>query len=232
MELKFTSLNLAGYKDWSTREASIIQFINRTQPDVLLLQEVKFDPAFSYYNQAVNMNQQLESPFHYHQSTISKYYQPSSGEAFREGLVALSKFPIINSEALVLVKQADDKHPRIIQNVNLNLGNEELHVTNVHFSNNHHSVGQLQELLTILRERQDQRIIVGDFNIFSLQEHGDLYSDTYSSSTDFKPYISFPAEDRTLDYALVPKDLALISIETTPGLSDHAAVTFTIHLNS
>ncbi|HEX6258319.1 MAG TPA: endonuclease/exonuclease/phosphatase family protein, partial [Candidatus Saccharimonadales bacterium] len=114
MQLKIISLNLAGFKDWEPRKQKIIDFIDKENPDILLLQEVKFDPSISAFSQSILLNQLLRKPFQFTQTTVSKFYQPSVGEAYREGLAILSKFPIKDSEALVLVKQADDKHPRII----------------------------------------------------------------------------------------------------------------------
>lgn len=94
MQLKVCSLNLAGFKDWESRQQKIIDFIDKENPDILLLQEVRFDPSISTHCQSVLLNQLLQKPFQFTQTTVSKFYQPSVGDAFREGLAILSKFPI------------------------------------------------------------------------------------------------------------------------------------------
>src|SRR5688572_1544648 len=131
MQLKITSLNLAGFKDWDTRQSKIVSFINNTRPDILFLQEVKFDPSQSAYSQSTLLNRSLAKTFAYTQTTVSKFYQPSAGKPFREGLAILSRFPITTSEALVLVKHADDKHPRIIQNADLHINNQQIGIANI-----------------------------------------------------------------------------------------------------
>src|SRR5687768_12197017 len=168
MQLKIISLNLAGFKDWESRRQKITDFIDKESPDILLLQEVKFDPLISAYSQSTLLNQLLQKPFSFTQTTVSKFYQPSVGGAFREGLAILSKFPIKDSEALVLVKQADDKHPRIIQSADLLIGERQVGIANIHLSNNKYSTEQLRELITIFESRQEERIIAGDFNILQL----------------------------------------------------------------
>ena len=230
MQLKIISLNLAGFKDWESRQQKIVDFINIESPDVLLLQEVKFDPSISAYSQSVLLNRLLENPFPFVQTTVSKFYQPSVGDAFREGLAILSKFPITNSEALVLVKQADDKHPRIIQSADLLVSERRVGVANIHLSNNKYSTEQLRELITIFASRKEERIIAGDFNILQLENEKESYSENYISSTDFKKYVSFPSENITLDYVLIPKYFAFDSLDVHEGLSDHNALVFVIRL--
>jgi endonuclease/exonuclease/phosphatase family metal-dependent hydrolase len=231
MQLKIISLNLAGFKDWGSRSKKIIDFINKESPDVLLLQEVKFDPKISAYSQSTLLNRLLKTPFPYAQTTVSKFYQPSVGEAYREGLAILSKFPIKDSEALVLIKQADDKHPRIIQSADLIINERQIGIANVHLSNNKYSVEQLRELIAIFASRKEERIIAGDFNILQLENEKESYIENYTSSTDFKKYVSFPSENITLDYALIPKHLAFESLDTYEGLSDHNALVFVVSVN-
>lgn len=230
MQLKIVSLNLAGFKDWPTREQKIVDFLNEARPDVVLLQEVKFDAGVSAYSQSASLNALLANPFPYNQTTISKFYQPISGEPYREGLAVLSSFPIENSEALVFNKQPDDKQLRIVQNVDISIDGEKVSLSNIHLSNNKYSSEQLAELLSILKSRGERRIIAGDFNIFHLQEHSALYEGTYTASTDFKEYISFPTEGHTFDYVLIPKNMSFMSLEVHEGLSDHGALVFVVNV--
>lgn len=230
MQLKIVSLNLAGFKDWELRKQKITDFIVEEDPDVLFLQEVKFDPSQSSYGQSLLLNQSLPHPFPFTQTTISKFYQPSNGDAFREGLAVLSKFPIISSEILVLTKQADDKHPRIVQNIDIETDGHRILLANIHLSNNKYSVDQLREFIGILKSRGERRIIAGDFNIFELEDNNSIYSDEYMSSVAFKKYKSFPSEALTLDYVLLPKNVAFSSLETREGLSDHSALVFMVKM--
>lgn len=230
--MKLISLNLAGFRDWQSRQQSIIDFIAREDPDVLLLQEVKYDPKWSAYSQSMLLNKLLPIPLPFTQTTVSKFYQPSSGAAFREGLAVLSKLPIASSESLVLTKQADDKHPRIVQNINLQLESTQVLVSNVHFSNNKYSLDQLSELLKIFEARDERRIIVGDFNISNLRANQAVYSQDYLASIDFKAYQSFPSKGLTLDYALLPQGSKFEQLEVYEGLSDHNALCMVINLGS
>lgn len=231
MQLKIISLNLAGFKDWGLREQPIVDFIANEQPDVVLLQEVKFDLLQSVYSQSVDVNRLLPRPFPFTQTTISKFYQSSSGDTYREGLAVLSRLPITQSETLVLNKQLDDKHPRIVQNIDIEADGKSIFLSNIHLSNNKYSVEQLKELLSILKARGERRIIAGDFNIFDLEESKDLYTDEYTSSIAFKNYVSFPSEGHTLDYALLPKSVAFRSLEVHEKLSDHCALVFEIEIS-
>ena len=232
MQMKLISLNLAGFKDWESRQQKIVDFVNEEDPDAVLLQEVRYDPSISAYSQSTLLNRLLTNTFPHTQTTVSKFYQPSFGNAYREGLATLSKYPISNSESLVLTKQAEDKHPRIIQNLDLNINGNQVGLVNIHLSNNQYSAKQLSEILDILLSRKDERIIAGDFNIFKLEDVKDKYTEHYSSSIDFKSYVSFPSENLTLDYILIPKkSSSLRSLETHDGLSDHNALVSIVELH-
>lgn len=228
--LKIISLNLAGFKDWELREQRIVDYIAGENPDVILLQEVKYDARKSAYGQSMVLNRLLPTPFPFSQTTISKFYQPSHGDAYREGLAVLSKFPIVSSEVLVLTKQPDDKHTRIVQNIDIEVDGQMVLLSNIHLSNNAYSVDQLAELMTLLKSRNEKRIIAGDFNVFHLEDVRDIYAEDYTASVEFKKYVSFPSEDRTLDYVLTPKETSFVSLDTQEGLSDHSALSFMVEL--
>lgn len=230
MKLSILSLNIAGYKEWGHRENKIVAFINGNTFDIVLLQEIKYDPTVSPLSQALQLNALFEEPFPFTQTTVNKFYMSSNGNDYREGLAVLSRFPITNSEVLVLKQHPDDKHPRIVQNIDLSINKRQLFVSNIHLSNNEHSVSQLSELLSILKSRNEKRIIAGDFNIFSLSDHKQLYDKEYTATTEVKKYISYPSENRTLDYALVPKEYAFHFVQVFDGLSDHNALHFTVEL--
>lgn len=230
MIIKITSLNLAGYLEWERRLPAIVSYVNDEQPDILLLQEVKFDPAESGFCQSTLLNKQFAQPYKYEQTSVTRYHRPEGDNAYREGLAVLSRHPIVKSEALVLIKNDADEHTRIIQNIDIEIDAEVIPLTNVHFSNNKYADDQFKELLNILDVRKEKRILCGDFNIFDLEEYKSLYADGYIASTEIKKYISFPDEDLTLDYMLLPRNYRYVSLDLTPGLSDHAALTFRIEI--
>lgn len=225
VDMKVTSLNLAGYKNWPERESHIVSYLQTTNSDVVFLQEVKFNIEYSPFTQSRYINSLLSTPYLYSQSSVSRIFE-SSGNESREGLAVLSKYPITNSETIVLMKRPDDKHTRIIQKVSLLVDGQTIDFTNVHFSNNDYSDEQLEETLKITKSRDETSVILGDFNIFDIQTVRDLYSDEYRASTDFYQYVSFPSENVTLDYVLVPRDYGFRSLSIGENLSDHNALTF------
>lgn len=222
--MKIITFNLAGYKDWNNREAAVIDMIDAEAADLVLLQEAKFDPKMSGFSQASHMNGSLQEPYEYVVADITKFYRPSHGEPFREGLAVLSRFAITKSETLVLNQAEDDKHPRIAQLVDLIVGDEVLKIANVHFSNNKYSVAQLAELLQILGSRGEQRIMAGDFNILTVEQVKEATGESYQLAFNHHPYKSFVAENLTLDHMLIPHGWVFESVKAIDGLSDHSAV--------
>ena len=225
MDMKVTSLNLAGYKNWSERESNIVSYLEAMDSDVIFFQEVKFNLEFSPFTQSKYLNSLLSTSYPYSQTSVSRIFE-SGGSESREGLAVLSKYPISDSEIIVLRKRADDKHTRIIQKVSVSVDGQTVNFTNVHFSNNDYSDEQLEETLKITKGRDETSVILGDFNIFDIQTVSSLYSDDYRVSTDFYQYVSFPSEKATLDYVLVPRDFEFISFSIGENLSDHNALTF------
>ncbi|NCU38153.1 endonuclease/exonuclease/phosphatase family protein [Candidatus Saccharibacteria bacterium] len=222
--MKLVSLNLCGYSDWQSRRDKIVSFLNDINADIVCLQEVKFDVKKGSDNQANYLNSLLSNPYKYSNASITKFYRSSNGEPFREGLATLSRHPILNAENLALTQAEDDKHVRIIQNLDINDKDTTVKISNVHFSNNAHSVEQLKEVLAILDSRNEVRIIMGDFNIFDLSQVKEIYSDKYKSSADFTKYMSYPSKTQTLDYVLLPHEHSFLSVSVQDGLSDHNAL--------
>lgn len=224
MQLTILTLNLAGYKDWALREKKVVEALNQTNADIVFLQEVRYDPSISPLTQANYINSLLDTSYAHSVSDVSRFYAPSVGEPYREGLAILSRLPLHNLETLALTKAPDDKHTRIIQNVDVDTNGTTLGLTNVHLSNNQYSAGQLEEILDILSNRNRATIIAGDFNIFDINTQRASFDDKYSVSTDTTSYISFSTENATLDYILLPKALHFVSIKTLESISDHNGV--------
>lgn len=229
-KITLLTLNLAGYKDWSKRQAAIVVALNQANADIVLLQEVRYDPSISPVNQAEFINSLLATSYEHSVYDISRFYAPSVGEPYREGIAILSRLPLHNPETLALAKASDDKHTRIIQSVDVAIDSASFGLTNVHFSNNQHSTSQLKEALDILGSRNKSNLIAGDFNIFDINTQRGLFEDNYTVSTDITTYISFPSENATLDYMLLPNKLRYVSVKTVEGLSDHNGVLAVIEL--
>jgi endonuclease/exonuclease/phosphatase family metal-dependent hydrolase len=223
--MKVTTLNLAGYKNWNERASNITTYLDDTKSDVVFLQEVKFNIEYSPFTQSKYLNSLLSTPYPYSLSTVSRIFE-SSGSESREGLAVLSKYPIIDSEVIVLKKREDDKHTRIIQKVALLVDSQVVNFTNVHFSNNDYSDEQLAETLRIIKDTGNKSVVLGDFNIFDIKTVADLYTSNYTVSTDFSQYVSFPSENVTLDYILMPHDYVFSSLTVGENLSDHNAISF------
>lgn len=83
--------------------------------------------------------------------------------------------------------------------------------------------------MDILSKREEKRIVVGDFNIFDITEHKELYNG-YVASVDFSGYVSFPSEGKTIGYMLLPDEYSYQGITSTEGLSDYAALSYVINL--
>lgn len=224
MKLKICSLNLHGFKGWDSREPKIIDYLGDVKPDVILFQEVVHDLEYGPYNQIDILNKALL--YEHVNTSVSRLYISERTGMNKEGLGILSKLPIHRTETLVLNKQPDDKHNRIVQMVDLNLNGTEVKLANVHFTNRQHlSRLHLQELIELLNQRNEERVIAGDFNMYDIADNADLYADKYTASTDFKKYISYPEKQETLDYILIPKTYEFETLETHDGnFSDHSAL--------
>jgi len=223
--MKIISLNLCGYKNWDIRRQFIISFLNNNaDSDIVLFQEVRFDHSIGENSESTFINNLLKYPYSYSSTSISRFYRSSGGQPYKEGLSILSKFPIVSSEEIILTQAPDDKHTRFMLNVDINMNGEIIKITNIHLSNNTHSCEQLKELLDIFNERKENRIIAGDFNIFQLGDFSSLYDKKYKNSFDFENYISFPSENQTLDYFLIPGDYHFESVETVGYVSGHNAL--------
>ncbi len=229
--MKITTLNLQGFDHWDTREAAIITHLTAEAPDIVLFQEAVYLPDISPYNQAQLLNGTLHFP--YQQSVISRLQVGLEYPVYREGLAALSRHPIVSSDTIVLKQAEDDHHQRIVQLLDIYIDEQVVPIANIHFSitdDFDFATPQLQELFDILAARGEQRIIMGDFNLNDLDASAELWRDHYVASTAFD-YISYPREDKRIDYALVPKSYALEQVTTSgDDLSDHRALTASISL--
>lgn len=245
MQLTITTLNIQGFSawdesdTWEKRLPHILNYLQETDSDIICFQEVTFLPEFSAHNTAQVVNKHLNYPFEV--SDITRLQEGVVHKVYREGLATIAKLPIAKSDTIVLERAKGDEHHRIIQCIDFLLPNGEiLKIANIHFSITDYvdfATPHLQETINILKERGEERIIIGDFNHVALESLESLWGDTYNSTSDM-PYITYPVwhdgpkhGPKRVDYALVPKSYSIESISTSQdGLSDHRALTITIKL--
>lgn len=227
--MKLSTLNLQGFVNWKTHKPNVLAYFQQEQPDIILFQEVVFLPDISIKNQVQELNEDLH--YFFEHSAVTRLQHSPDYDTFREGLAILSKYPVVKSDVIVLKQAAGDQHNRIIQLVDLFVDGTIIKIANIHFSLTEvadFATLHLQETLEILRSRGEKRIIAGDFNITDLQASAELWESEYTASSS-TPYISFPSENKTIDYVLIPNESAFESVTATPNaLTDHCAVTAVI----
>jgi endonuclease/exonuclease/phosphatase family metal-dependent hydrolase len=231
--MRLTTLNLYGFTDWEQRKPEIIDYLKATNPDVIFFQEVVFLPDLSPFNQVQILNQELG--YQYEHSAITRLQDSPHYDAYREGLAMLSKYPVTKSNTVVLKQEEGDEHNRILQLVDILMGDQTIKLANVHFSltdDVDFATAHLMETLEIMNGHNEKRIIAGDFNMDHLEDLEHIYKDNYEASTKI-PYISYPTMNKRNDYVLVPKPFTIKNLSlSSDKLSDHTAVTVDIDLAS
>lgn len=228
--MKLTSLNLQGFTNWQQRESSIVSYLRQTSPDVIFLQEAVYLPEVSPFNTAQLLNRTVQYQFEH--SSITRLQVGAEYPIFREGLSTLSRSPIVKTETIILKQASGDEHNRIIQLVDILDNHQIIKFANVHFSitdSIDFATAHLTETIEILKSRHEQRIIIGDFNLSSLDESKELWSHEYIASSSIQPYITYPSMNKRTDYVLIPKKYSFDHLEVSDdSLSDHRALTVTI----
>lgn len=230
--MRITTLNLWGYFKWNERKDKIVQYLKETQSDVILFQEAVYLPEESAVSQVHQLSEALGLP--YRSESITRLQASPHYAAYREGLSILSRYPITSSDTISLLQEPDDEHQRILQMVDIDTPNGTVKLANIHLSitdTKNFAMTQLSEILTLLGNRNEQRIMAGDFNIHGmhgLENYHELWDKEYRLVTE-PEYISFPEAGDRLDYFLLPKHYAADAVHVSPdGLSDHRAVTVDI----
>ena len=257
--MKIITLNIAGRtnfgRDFDERMASIAEFLDREQADIVCMQEMTFDDLGSLAdkinammkNPYPNVSAEMSEKWTFDRFTESAKKRWAAGlfehadDYLTDGLAVLSKSKIIKTEVIRLTAAPTDNNGRpdnrvrIAQNVDFEDG---LKISNVHFATNNNGHLQLYELVGKI---DGDRLIVGDFNIphqhvtvhgnveiSGMQDFKNIWCDKYNDSTEFSDYVSFPDDNTAFDHLLLPKNYRFISIRTIDGLSDHSAVVFEI----
>ncbi len=223
--LVIASLNLWGYNKWEERFPRIIETIKEASPDIIFFQEVQRNPLFSDLNQLEIINEQLAYPYSFFgEACIKKTHKGNIlPYPVNHGLGILSKFPC-TSEIIKLTQGV--KEPRIILKNTLDTIFGTFTATNVHFENNDEwSEKHLVETLEMLKSVNPASIIVGDFNIKHLEKYSRYYSEKYTASCDVVKYISYPEDNLSYDYVLLPKQYTYQKFDCLQkDISDHCMI--------
>ena len=227
--MKITSLNLQEFYDWEARKPAVVEHLQSEAPDIIVFQEVVYLPGISPYNQVQLLNETLG--YSYEQSAITRLQDSTQYDVYREGLATLSKYPVLKADTIILQQAEGDEHNRIIQLLDLEVDGKIVKIANVHFSITDfvdYATAHLKETLEILAAREEERIIIGDFNLTFMSESANLWSDKYRCTNETE-YITYPAMNKSTDYALIPKSMDFSDIVISgDGLSDHRALSLTI----
>ena len=221
MKLSIFSLNLKGFTDREMRVSKIIEIIKAKNPDIIVFQEVCSDQSKEWWTALDMINKELW--YSYQQYAKCFNFAEDYGKWIRlnkhtgkvdcidEGLGILSKTPFSSSIINLPIQKGSDRWPRIALQCKFNT----FSLVNLHYSPSSSAFMQWQET-----PKED--IIIWDFNMKPL-EIGEVQW-SYTSSYDFKNYISFPSEWTTFDYCLL-KTGKIRSLEIfDQELSDHVGL--------
>jgi endonuclease/exonuclease/phosphatase family metal-dependent hydrolase len=222
--VRVTTLNLRGFFDWEHRAPKVAAYLRGLDPDVILFQEVVFLPEVSPFSPVELLNRDLGMPVRH--EAITRLQRGRAHPVYREGLGLLSRLPVSATQTLALQHEDGDPHQRIVQLVDVVGEDGVWPLVNVHLSvRDDFALRHLEEVLEILGEKGERRVIGGDFNVNRLERHASLWSDAVLSS-DVVGYQSHPSSGENDDYFLVPTEFRIERVLVSgDDLSDHEAVT-------
>ena len=191
---------------------------------MILFQEVVYLPEISPFSPVELLNRELRLP--YRSEAITRLQRGRTHPVYREGLALLSKAPIAATQTLALQHEQGDPHQRIVQFADVTADGGVWPLANVHLSvRDDFALHHLGEVLTILRAKDERRILGGDFNVNHLEQHASLWHDAVLTST-VASYQSHPTSHENDDYFLVPTEFTIDRVQVSgDDLSDHEAVT-------
>lgn len=222
------TLNLWRYYDFDSRKPKIIKFLKKNDPDIIFLQGVQINQAFSPFSQVELIKKFLPSyKYSIHSTIYLKHFERGKRlkVPVQHGMAILSKYPILNSFEYFLAQENNESEPRSILCFDVDIKEKLYYFANIHFTNKEQTAkNELVEFLKFIHSRGEKRILAGDFNLFDLPKYSDIYVG-YRLSYNFKNYLSYPNDNGCLDYVLMSdnfefKDLRL----SESGLSDHKGV--------
>ena len=225
--MKILTLNLWRYYDWEKRFENILKSISKKDPDIIFLQEVQLNKEFSNLSQVEILKNKLSGyKYSIFSTTTIKTRQRDVALKIpvQQGIAILSKYPITNSFNYFLKLSKDEDERRSILCFDIEKDGNIKKMANVHLGNRTDwAEKQLKEIIDFLSQRNEKRVLVGDFNLFEITEYKKTLKD-YINSYSFKKYDSFISDDKTgtLDYVLIPNSYNFKSLDTIDEyLSDH-----------
>jgi len=249
--MKIISLNIANYDDhpdWEKRRLKICELITKTQPNLISLQEVRFNPQQitchdSYQNSAEELLALLHSQnkfLDYRIITMPTMYYPSPNDkVIWEGKSLITNRKILEYGNFLLTKPAfsQDMNKRSIFWCRLKLDNSEFVIGNLHWGLDEaariHNASQTAQF--VARFPNIPLILAGDFNIdpdadTQQQLIAAGLSDLWLSISQKNPGFTFPAHNptRRIDQAwgnqLAVQCLKSMSLPEFYDMSDHLAL--------
>lgn len=235
--LKIMTLNLWHYHDWARRKDAITTLISEHAPDIVAMQEVQTNPAFSYYPQS----DIIADACGYEYRTFAPTFPRNKGMDQQEkrtqrvshGQAFLSRYPIVRSDSYFLKYYPEFPEESSALFCRIHHDDTMIDFCNIHpINNSAASHPQLDELLTVVEARGIDPIILGDFNIYNLAalKTTNERLRRYTLSSEAASYVSYPADTDTLDYVIAPSAKYRLSDVVCPDdyVSDHRALLATI----
>lgn len=181
------TLNLANYDDhpdWSKRLQIIVTTILTEDPDVIAVQEVRFDPSqpttqSSYQSMAEQIVYQLNQaaggtyagvnivsqPLMFYPDSSLHYPSPPPDKQLWEGLAILSRLPVLETGSIFLSRTGGDANLRGTQFATVDAGGTAFTVLNTHFAlDQTNRESNARQTLSYLDGLSGPRLLVGDLN--------------------------------------------------------------------
>ncbi len=234
--IRIATINLWGLEIWEERRSNLFELVKKYSPDILFAQEVQYEQEKQDgYDQTKEIKNACGYEYYYFlKVTVKTKKKEKKFRAPRiHGIAVFSKTPIINIIPHVLNSAGDEKEERAVLFFQTEFNGKVLNAVNVHFDNSDSGAAmQFRETLELVKNKKEQTIIAGDFNIFSLDLNDFEINHSYDSSFDKLKYISYPEDEDTLDYVLIPKNFSFEKIECLDDfVSDHRMVVSDILLD-
>lgn len=227
--LTIASVNLWCFYEWNERSPHLLSLLKEMKPDVVFTQETQQNMEIDSRNQIEMLNAELEYPYSVFEPIEMRSEQKGKVYArpIAHGLGVLSRYPL-EKEVVFLTKAEGDKETRGILICRIKIGEKTFTAVNLHFSNSDEwAEAHFRETLALLKQRKiENPILMGDFNIFNIARYKAEYGDEFVSSSERYNYISYPKDNDTLDYVLLPRLFDFESFVCRDEyVSDHRLIT-------
>ena len=236
---KVMTLNLWGYHDWNTPKASwdqrlanIFELAKQERPDVIALQEVLTNHAFSDWPQSDLIANQAGYKYRVNAPTLarnnSRDREGNRTQRAPHGQAVISKYPIVTSESYFVRLYPEYPEECSVLFCKIDTPDGAVDLCDVHFANSDIAYKHLDQLLDLVAARNVRPIILGDFNIYNLAAYKQKNTllQEYTLSSELAEYISYPDDKDTLDYIIAPSESIKLSNILCPNtyVSDHRAL--------